>query len=234
MEQVGTIVIDKKICGIYKIVSPSNRIYIGQGVNLYDRLIKYKNLQCKGQTRLYSSLLKYGWEEHTFEVIEECEIEQLNIRERYWQDFYDVISKNGLNCKLTSTDELKTIYSKESRQKMSESQKGKKVSEETKQKMRNSAKKGEEHHNYGKTVSEETRKKISNANKGKKSSLGLKRTEETKQKLREHFSKIVLCTETGIFYDSAKKAAEAYNIKCNTLYAYLIGGLKNKTNLIYV
>mgnify|MGYP003602093570 FL=1 len=31
-----------------------------------------------------------------------------------------------------------------------------------------------------------------------------------------------------------KKAAEAHNIKCNTLYAYLIGGLKNKTNLIYV
>lgn len=217
MEQVGQINLYKNICGIYKITSPSNRVYIGQGINLYDRLVKYKNLQCKGQTRLYKSLLKYGWEAHTFEIIEECEFEQLNIKERYWQDFYNVLGKNGLNCKLTSTDELKTIYSKESRQKMSESQKGKKASEETKQRMRQSAKRGEEHPSYGKPPTEDRKKKISEANKG-----------------NNYKSKIVMCTATGIFYESAKQAAETYEIRYSTLYAYLIGRLKNKTNLLYV
>ena len=51
MEQIGQINPYKSICGIYKIISPTNRVYIGQGINLYDRLVKYKNLQSKGQIR---------------------------------------------------------------------------------------------------------------------------------------------------------------------------------------
>ena len=56
--------------------------------------------------------------------------------------------------------------------------KGKKVSEETRQKMRE-AQKGEKSPNYGKHRSEETRKKLSDANKGKKLS------EETKKKISD-------------------------------------------------
>ena len=76
--------------GIYKITSPSGRIYIGQSRDLnrrerdYQKYIKDSNSQVK----LLASINKYNWENHIFEIIEECEFEQLNIRERYYQEFY--------------------------------------------------------------------------------------------------------------------------------------------------
>lgn len=47
-------------------------------------------------------------------------------------------------------------------------------------------------------------------------------------------SKIVMNTENGIFYDSAKEAAYALGINSGTLRCYLSGHNRNKTNLIYV
>ena len=44
--------------GIYKITNPTNKIYIGQSIDIKKRFNQYKNLQCKGQKALYSSLLK--------------------------------------------------------------------------------------------------------------------------------------------------------------------------------
>ena len=32
----------KKICGIYKITSPSGRVYIGQSIDVYSRLKQYQ------------------------------------------------------------------------------------------------------------------------------------------------------------------------------------------------
>ena len=46
--------------GIYKITSPSNKIYIGQSINIERRFNSYKNLShCKQQIKLYNSLQKY-------------------------------------------------------------------------------------------------------------------------------------------------------------------------------
>jgi len=94
-----------KNCGIYKITSPTRRIYIGQSVNIKSRVKAYKRLDCKMQHKLYNSLKKHGVENHTFEIIEECSIEDLNCRERYWQEFYDVLGDKGLNCELTGCNE---------------------------------------------------------------------------------------------------------------------------------
>jgi hypothetical protein len=47
-------------------------------------------------------------------------------------------------------------------------------------------------------------------------------------------SKIVLDTQTGIYYGSAKEASEAKCINKNTLANMLITNRKNKTSLIYV
>jgi hypothetical protein len=33
-----------EICGIYKITSPSKKVYIGQSVDIYERWQKYQNL----------------------------------------------------------------------------------------------------------------------------------------------------------------------------------------------
>ncbi len=38
--------------------------------------------------KLYNSLKKYGFENHKFEVIEECNLEQLNEKETYWKQVY--------------------------------------------------------------------------------------------------------------------------------------------------
>lgn len=93
--------------GIYKITSLKGKIYIGQSKCIENRWKDYENPNSyKGQIRLYRSIIKNGLINHKFEIIEECLFEDLNNRERYWQDHYDAIGKNGLNCILTKTEEL--------------------------------------------------------------------------------------------------------------------------------
>lgn len=108
----------QKVLGIYKITSPSGRVYIGESKDIEGRKNRYKNYNCKTQIRLYNSLNKYGWEQHTFEIVEECTEEDLKCKERYWQDFYNVIGKNGLNLKLTKCGEQKHVLSQISKNKI--------------------------------------------------------------------------------------------------------------------
>lgn len=107
--------------GIYKITNPKGRVYIGQAVCIEKRKKSYEKLKCKGQPRLYASLVKYGFSAHIFEVVEKCGTEELNTRERYWQDFYDVLYKDGLNCKLTKTSDKSGKHSQETVDKQSDS-----------------------------------------------------------------------------------------------------------------
>ena len=84
--------------GIYKITNPEGKIYIGQSIDIGRRFKEYKRIQkkCAGR-KIIKSLMLFGVENHTFEVIEECIIEQLHEREYYWK----LLSKsveNGLNC----------------------------------------------------------------------------------------------------------------------------------------
>lgn len=92
--------------GIYKITSPSGKVYIGQSINIKKRFAYYKHLtkSLKKQLLLYNSFFKYGVENHKFEIIHElpkdidqeilnqyeilywkqhiyCEFKMLNIRE---------------------------------------------------------------------------------------------------------------------------------------------------------
>jgi group I intron endonuclease len=72
--------------GIYKIISPSNKIYIGQSTNIKKRKKQYIQLSKTSiGPKLYNSLLKYGFENHKFEIVEECILEQLNEREIFWK-----------------------------------------------------------------------------------------------------------------------------------------------------
>jgi len=108
--------------GIYKITNPKGRTYIGQSINIEERWKNYSKLRdCKNQIKLHRSLIKYGFSKHIFEVEEECSVEDLNVRERCWQDFHDVLGSNGLNCKLTATEDRSGCLSQETRQKISES-----------------------------------------------------------------------------------------------------------------
>jgi len=219
-----------KVCGIYKIKSPSGRVYIGQSIDVKNRFNKYNSLCCKKQFKLYNSLKKYGVNSHVFEVIFECEKENLNSKERYYQDLYNVIGPNGLNCVLTKSDLKFKVYSKETKEKMSISNTGKTHSKETIEKLRQSSKgntnwKGKKH-------SEETKLKMSISRKNRFF------LESTKIKMMNSMlgknTKIILNTETGVFYNGTKEAAESININKHTLGSYLTNKNKNKTNLIYV
>jgi group I intron endonuclease len=113
--------------GIYKITSPTKRIYIGQTSNYNRRISQHKNVVKKTNlvNKLYRSFRKYGFENHLFEFIETCDRHELNNKERYWQDFYKCVSSNGLNSILVNTDILPRFVSNETRRKISESNKGK-------------------------------------------------------------------------------------------------------------
>lgn len=226
--------------GIYKIISPSNKVYIGQSTNIEKRWRTYELLNCKQQVKLYNSLNKYGVEHHKFEIIENCEIEELNSRERYWQDFYNVLGENGLNLTLVDSEELP-----------------KKLSEESLIKMRKTFEyrgvvKGKNNPMYGKKHSEETKAKISKAQEGKyvgvknpmygkeSAMKGRKHTKESIEKMREvqmygknHASKIVIDLSNGVFYESASELAMIYNLNKYTLRSRLNGHLPNNTNFKY-
>lgn len=92
--------------GIYKITSPSNKIYIGQSINIEKRKNQYVKLDksCIGP-KLYNSLKKYGWESHIHELLEECSLEQLNEREIFYkQQFINEFGwENALFCEIYDT-----------------------------------------------------------------------------------------------------------------------------------
>ena len=104
--------------GVYKITSPTNRVYIGSSNDISNRWCSYKNLKCTSQTRLYRSLKKYGVENHVFEVLEECNIEHLLERERYYGELFSVLSTKGLNCRLPKIEYSDNCLSKETKVKI--------------------------------------------------------------------------------------------------------------------
>jgi group I intron endonuclease len=117
--------------GVYKIVSPINKVYIGQSVDILKRWKQYKGTECKQQIKLNRSFKKYGVDNHKFEIIEECSLEQIDERELYWGIFYNVLGENGLNLRL---GEGRGKCSDETKLKKSIAMKGKKQTEEHKQK----------------------------------------------------------------------------------------------------
>jgi len=230
--------------GIYKITSPSNKIYVGSSINIEKRKKHYINLDCKAQRKLYNSFVKYGYDNHLFEILEECSEVDLFRRENYHGILLNVMDKDiGLNLSLPALGEKKAIISQETLDKMSKSQSGNKngffgrkhttmslekmskahknKSLETLNKMRNSQ--------LGKKASEETRLNMSLAQKGRK------HTDVTKLRMRENNKniKIILCLQTGIFYLGTAEASESIDMNRYTLKNKLNGSKPNNTTFTY-
>lgn len=206
--------------GIYKITSPTGRVYIGQSVDIKRRFRFYKNLNCKYQPVLFASLKKYGSANHTFEIIEECDELLLDTRERYWQEYYNVLN-GGLNCNLTETSDKPKRHSEDTKKKISDSNKGKKFSNEHRQKISKTKKEttlGEKNNFYGKKHTDEFKKNRS----------------EIRKNGGNPKAKLVLNLETGVYYESLKEAADSINVKRETFNSWLRGRYKNKTSFIYV
>jgi len=123
--------------GIYKITNPKGRIYIGQSINIESRKSKYRCLSSYAkQPKIYNSLQKYGFENHTFEIIEECSTECLDERETYWKQYYlDQVGGDWTKVMFCNLyDNGGGPLSEETKQKISKSKKGRIPSNETKQK----------------------------------------------------------------------------------------------------
>jgi len=115
-----------KIGYVYKITSPSGRIYVGSTISIKNRKYAYKNLK-KSQSKLRNSLNKYGWENHKFEIVWEGDA---NLRLKFEREIglsYNVLNKDvGLNLLLPKFEDLPTIYSQEMRDKCRTNRLGKK------------------------------------------------------------------------------------------------------------
>lgn len=89
------------VCGIYKITNINNKMcYIGQAKNIKERLREHMKhglgIDCPSGNKLYELMKKDGLESFTFEVLEECDSNILNEKEKFYIDLYDSCN-NGLN-----------------------------------------------------------------------------------------------------------------------------------------
>ena len=81
--------------GIYKIENLVNgKKYIGQSKNIECRWRREKNDAFNEHSSSYNYPLsrafrKYGVENFSFEVIEECDVKNLNEKEKFWISRYD-------------------------------------------------------------------------------------------------------------------------------------------------
>lgn len=202
--------------GVYKIESPTGKIYIGSSVNIQRRFRKYKSLNCKSQTRIYNSLLKHGVDSHKFSIVIECDKKELYEYEHLYSCFYNVLGENGLNCVVVGFKEVKTERSKDTIEKHREKMLGKKLTEEHKQKIRN--------YKHTDEAKQRIRAAMTNKFVGK----------ETREKLRLKSQKEVVNLESGVFFESSKEAAFAHNVCRGNLSSMLNGKRKNKTKLVYL
>lgn len=89
------------VCGIYKITNiQTNQVYVGQSVNIAERWKQHikcgLGIDMSSTSKLYKSMLDTGVWNFTFELIEKCDKEQLNEKEKQWIDMYQT-DKFGYN-----------------------------------------------------------------------------------------------------------------------------------------
>lgn len=160
--------------------------YVGQATDLKKRQSDWKCLtQDYAGPAINAARAKYGIDAFDFEILKECDDDELD----YWEKYYikELNTKVPYGYNLTDGGGGMSGYtlSEETRKKMSEIQKGKNNgfygkhhSEETKRKI-GEAQKGKTPWNKGKHHSYETRKKISEAQKG------IILSEETRKKMSD-------------------------------------------------
>jgi group I intron endonuclease len=157
---------------IYKIINNTNgKIYIGKTRNKNPRnrwrehlqIARNKTVKNNTYQLIHKSINKYGKENFTFEVIEECISDELGCeREKFWIKEYKTFvyeygSQFGYNLTAGGDGSTGFKHSKEAKEKMSKDRKGTRL--------------GKENTFYGKHHTEETKQKIRGKTSGRKLSI---------------------------------------------------------------
>lgn len=204
---------------IYKITSPSGKIYIGQTICFYKRMNRYKNHSCKAQIKLYASFVKWGFDKHEVQILESninCP-HILNEMEIFYINKYNSMNE-GLN--LISGGGCGVKRSLETIEKMRKASMGNK---------NNVGKKNA----LGYKHTDEAKLKISSALKGRTSpSKGKKLTDEHILKISESkFIEVYQFSLEGQFiqkFSSMKLASEMTGISKGSI-TNAVKGIKQKT-----
>jgi len=193
--------------GIYKVTSPSGKVYIGQSWNLERRFIQYGAKHIKRQPKLYASIVKYGKEAHRFEIIHELpnDVGQ-DILDNYEQFYMDAYSNAGFDLMNVRGGGSRGKHSEESLKKMrgllGQWMNGRKLSDETIKK-RTEKQKGLKRSDVSKLKLRESKMGEKNPHYGKKPwNFGLKgwgagriASEETRRKIGDAHRGKVMSTE---------------------------------------
>jgi group I intron endonuclease len=94
---------------IYKCNFPNGKYYIGQTKRKFEiRKLEHKKeyndmKSIRYNDPIYRAIRFYGWENLTWEIIDECDsLERLNLMETYWIVYYNTYiynnDSNGYNC----------------------------------------------------------------------------------------------------------------------------------------
>ena len=93
-EMLDRVVGKEKVSGVYRIAHiPSKRSYIGQAADIRARLTQHVKgtlgIQSIADQRVHHAMAETGIQNWTFEVLELCEKEMLNSREKYYIGLYE-------------------------------------------------------------------------------------------------------------------------------------------------
>lgn len=228
--------------GVYIIINPKGRKYIGKSINIERRFKGYAAGRCKTQTKLYHSILKYGWDKHE-KVVWVCKEKDIDSIERYYISWWST-TKYGLNC-LSGGGGIRPTA--EQIKKMSESKKGLMAGDKNPMYGKKwTQERRDRQSEIAKNISDETRRKISIGNTGRvfskesrekksKSLMGHPVSEQVREKLREARSfKVLQFNKYGVFikeFTSAKSAR--LETGCHNVSECAAGKLKTSGGFIW-
>lgn len=170
--------------GIYKLTCKiNNKVYIGKTFNFRKRFKEHQRLSTltKGKSYFHRAIAKHGWDSFNIEILDIFENfnkqednSKLLEKESHYIEFFDSTNvEKGYNLCKNSADRTGCILTEDHKRRISEANKGKKFSNETKNKMRLSK--------LGTTRSIETKQKMSDSKKGKPGRIP---SQETREKMR--------------------------------------------------
>lgn len=167
--------------GIYKILNTTNgKFYIGSAIDLGNRFRTHRHKLEKSKHKnkhLQAAYNKHGANAFEFIILEYCDKEKLIEREQFWIDKTKCCDREiGYNLNPTAGNMLGYNHTEEVKQKLSVLYTGRKLSEETKAKMKGRKPSDEARAKMSafqrnKVVSEETKKRMSLAQKGRTFSI---------------------------------------------------------------